>query len=170
MSNTTSSATVNAPVQYVLTDNSGNTYNLFVVLDSAQENLYVIDNFSWGSYNYMFSQPVPLTTNSKGFFSGAAQSIAIETANSQFTVENNLSFGGGPQTSAINNGTLYFSAYNYNGVDVIALYLDASSANCVKVQNGDGIYLTSQLAVKNPYQYENSIQNAFNNIVPLVVN
>lgn len=169
---TTGSATTVTPIVY----NLSNGDTIIISVDSSESQLQIVDNmgagiFGW-PYAYAYSvNPPAFQYDTKGYLAGAAQSFALNTStNPAFQGEFNWS----PAGTTINDGTLYFSAVNYQGVQMIAVYLDLSgitdaNGNAVgKTQNGDGIYPLNVLVCQNWQQYENSSQNALSNIGSLI--
>lgn len=143
------------PIQYQFSDNS----TLYIYTDTAQDSLSYLINFSEGVWAWGIGSQT-LSTDSKGYLNGAAQSVALSKSN--FTAY------GDP--SSWNLGTLYFSAINYQGANVLAVYLDTSSAQIGGTtvtlnQNGDGIYALGAIIVQNGVnQLANSTGNFLSNI------
>jgi len=165
---TTGSATTVTPIVY----NLSNGDTIIISVDSSESQLQIVDNTNQGWFAYAYSvNPPAFQYDTKGYLAGAAQSFALNTStNPAFQGEFNWS----PAGTSINDGTLYFSAVNYQGVQMIAIYLDLSgitdaNGNAVgKTTNGDGIYPLNVLVCQNYLQYANSAQNALSNIASLI--
>jgi hypothetical protein len=166
---TTGSATTVTPIVY----NLSNGDTIIISVDSSESQLQIVDNTSQGLWQYAYSvNPPAFQYDTKGYLAGAAQSFVLNTST-------NPAFQGefdpwSPAGTSINDGTLYFSAVNYQGVQMIAIYLDLSgitdaNGNPVgKTTNGDGIYPLNVLVCQNWQQYENSSQQFFDNIASLI--
>ncbi len=138
----------NGPIKYEIV--TSNTDTLYIGVDSGFTTLSVISNSSASFLGFSAYAWASINVSLK--IDGNAHQIVLDTQkNPNYTSndDENISF---------NDGTLWYSAFELNGTNYIAVWLDPPEGSTIQL-SGNGIYALSQI-VYPVSTLANSIQNA----------